>query len=71
MRSALGICVLVVAGVAAPGGKATADSIVAWGLDSYGEVSDVPTGDNFTSIAAGAYEAFAPDFRWIDRHLGL
>ena len=34
-------------------------SIVAWGDDTYGEVSNVPSGTGFTAIAAGLYTGYA------------
>jgi len=36
-----------------------ADMIVAWGVNDYGLVSNVPLGDDFTSVTAGAFHGLA------------
>ena len=36
-----------------------AGTIVAWGYDTYGEVSNAPTGTGFTTIAAGFLDGYA------------
>ncbi len=36
-----------------------ADSIVAWGIDWYGQVTDTPTGTGYTAIAAGYAHSLA------------
>ena len=38
---------------------AFAGTIVGWGYDGYNQVSDVPTGDDFVTVAAGAYHGYA------------
>jgi hypothetical protein len=38
---------------------AVAGSIVAWGEDTYGQVSNTPTGTGFTAIAGGGYHGYA------------
>lgn len=39
--------------------SAEAGSIVAWGYDNHGQVSNVPQGDDFVAIGAGAYYGIA------------
>jgi len=34
-------------------------SLFAWGDDTYGQVSDLPTGSNFTDVSAGGYHGLA------------
>ena len=52
------LCVAV-AGSAIGDLPGTPGSIVDWGYDAYGQVSNVPEGDDFVSVAAGAYHGYA------------
>jgi len=53
----LGVACLVTMGSTAQ--IAVAGSIVAWGNDDYGQVSNTPTGTGFTAIASGANHGYA------------
>ena len=49
----------VLAGVLALGTRVDAGAVVAWGDDYHGQVSNTPTGTDFTAIAAGDSTGFA------------
>ncbi len=72
MRLTKGIGLLVVVlgavGLAAP---ARADGITAWGYDSYGEVSNAPTGTGYTAIAGGYLQRVRPGRRRQHPRVGL
>ena len=56
------ICFLSVAcliTLGSTGQVAVAGSIVAWGEDDYGQVSNAPTGDGFTATAGGFGTGYA------------
>jgi hypothetical protein len=53
----LGVACLVTMGSTAQ--IAVAGSIVAWGNDDYGQVSNTPTGTGFTAIASGYLNGYA------------
>ena len=44
------LCVVVVGTLV---GTGQADTIVSWGANFYGQLSNIPTGDDFTAISAG------------------
>ncbi len=54
----IALVALIVAS-AALAGQARAAQIVAWGGDTFGEVSNVPSGTDFTAIAAGVATGYA------------
>ena len=68
MKRKLSCAALLVAATLA--GNTKAASIVSWGFDFYNEVTDTPTGNDFTAITASGYTAYALRRERLDRCLG-